>query len=419
MIRRSILTPGSRNFFPGQLLDLIGSILRLAGIPSTEISSSARALMHTFTKAKSAIDTTTTSTTGDSSMKEEIADFVADVVTMNISTCVEKIDSVSTAGVGVGSNGIVVSLEQLEGEIANLQSTVSSSATTSSNNNGVSSLVDRRDTMKSLAQKHSTVMKIKLNSAIPKNGSGDGATDSVNGGGKNQVGISKEDMLIKVFGSKYDDMVASKQKYEELKKRQQQTDTSMSGREEVVSKMEALKRQKVTISERIMELELEIKRLNTETVEVDQQLEKQENALSVLENNLSVEAKEIERQMQDVSHNMKINDSVCNIVDSLQDFQKEMTKVTSNEISSVQEKMPQINVHVELPPQMNAYVASMQAYFHSELKLVSFLQRRANSLRDGFPRMVSGFARRMKIITFTIIDSLTYSPFFSTIGNGN
>ena len=331
--------------------------------------------MHTFTKAKSAIDSTT-STEGDD-MSTEIADSVADVVTMNISTCVEKVASVS-AGVGGGSSGIVASLEQLEGEIANLQSTVSSSATNTIN--GVSSLVDRRDTMKSLAQKHSTFMKIKLNSALPKNG-GDGTA--------NQVGISKEEMLIKVLGSKYNDIVASEQKYEELKKRQGQADTSMSGREEVVSKMEALKRQKVVTSERIMELELEIKRLNTDMKEVDQQLEKEENALSILENNLSVEAKEIERQMQEISHNMKINDSVCIIVDSLQDFQMEMTKVTSNEISSVQEKMPKMNVHVELPPKMNAYVASMQAYFHSELKLVSFLQRRANSLRDGFPRMVS------------------------------
>merc|ERR1739844_154207 len=62
-----------------------------------------------------------------------------------------------------------------------------------------------------------------------------------------------------------------------------------------------------------------------------------------------------------------------------------MHKVSS--VESTQNNIPETDFNSELPPQMNSCIASMNDYFNSEYKLVSFLQRRAQSLRDGFPRL--------------------------------
>ncbi len=371
VIRRAIITPGSRNV-TGQLLDLIGSILRIAGIPSTEISSSARALMKTFTKTKTFIDDGK-----NGKMNQDIADFVSDMITMHISSCVDKI---SAANAGVGGR-----VKQLEADIASLKSSASSLSVAVTASNGVGTLVAKRDVAKNLAQKHSNIIKIKMSTAP--------TTDGSNGTADSKEANSKDEMMAKVFGEQYDEMVASKQKYDDLKNRQGLSKSSVSAREAVVSKITSLKNKKVKASEKIMELELEMKRLNADLNTYEQELEKEEVALSALDNSLSAEEKEIESQMEKVSQNMRINDSVSNVVESLQNFQEEMTKVTSNELSSIQSKIPKTDVKVDLPMQMKAYISSMKDYFDSELRLVSYLQRRANKLRDGFPRMVSKLER--------------------------
>lgn len=358
VIRRAIVAPGPRNF-SGQLLDLIGSVLRIAGIPSTELSSSAKTLMHTLTRAKSAIEV-------DEEFSEAIANFVADTVTKNISKSVETISTASA-----GASG---SIERLEAEIVSLKSTnVPDDA-------GVGGLVAKRDQLKALAQKHFNLLSIKMRSTP------EGVTNATN-----DIGASKDDMMAQVFGDKYESVIASKAKYDELKKMQQKNNSASSDREQVVSNIESLKMKKVSVSEKMRELEMELKRLANEEASLTKSIEESEKKLAIFDDSLSAEAKEAEKLLGEVSQTIKLNDSVSHVVDSLQDFQGEMSKVISSEMASLQSSIPVTDPQLDLPPHMASYVASLNNYFNSEYKLVSFLQRRAQQLRDGFPRLVSSY----------------------------
>lgn len=361
VVHRVIVAPGPRSF-SGQLLDLIGSILRIAGIPSTELSSSARALMHTLTKAKSVHDNTDINT---DDIDTSIADFVADTVTSFISESVKKMTSVSA--------GATESLEQLDSEIASLKSAQLP------NDSNVGGLVAKRDHLKTLTQKYSNILSIKM-CTVPKEEKVSSPSGSISE-------ISKDDMMASVFGNKLEKMNNSKTKYDDLKKRQVESHSSLTERQTVVSKIKDLKANKGSIAQKIMEMELELKKLNEEEKGMDKQISKAEDSLVILDDSLSAEAKEVEKLMSEVSHNMKLNDSVSDVVESLQDFQSEMRKAASAEIRSVQANIPETNLEVELPPRMGAYIASMSEYLNTEYKLVSFLQRRSQNLRDSFPRL--------------------------------
>lgn len=383
VIRRVIITPGPKNY-SAQLLDLIGSILRIAGIPATELSSFSRALMHTLTKAKSVINDGTTGNSSSSSssnnntMSDNVADFVTETVTSHISMSVDKI---STASAGSG-----VSFDRLDAEIASLKSSISSRNSNETGGGGVGGLVVRRDQLKNLAEKHSNILNIKLRS-IPM----DGKFTTMNGNGighsNGSIETSTEEMMAKVFGSKFEEVLSSKAKYEELSKRQMESHTSLTDRQEIVSNINNFKTKKGQLSNKIKELELELKRLVAEEDSIDDEIVKAEGKLVILDDSLSVEAKEIEKQLGEVSQNMKLSESISDVVASLQGFQSEVNKVTTAELSSLQAKIPQADLKSDLPPRMNHYLASMSEYFNSEYKLVSFLQRRAQLLRDGFPRL--------------------------------
>lgn len=354
VIRRAIVAPGPRNF-SGQLLDLIGSILRIAGIPSTELSSSAKTLMHTLTRAKSAIEV-------DAEFSESIANFVADTVTKNIYTSVETISSASA-----GASG---SIERLEAEIESLK------ATNVPDDTGVGGLVAKRDQFKTLAQKHYNLLTIKMRS------SPEGVSNVAS-----EIVASKDEMMGEVFGDKYEGVVASKAKYDKLKKMQQANNSASSERDEVVSNIESLKAKKVSVSEKIRELEMEMKRLVAEEASLEKNIEASEKKLAIFDDSLSAEAKEAERLLREVSQTIKLSDSVSHVVESLQGFQGEMSKVISSEMASLQSNIPVTDPLSDLPPHMSSYITSLDNYFNSEYKLVSFLQRRAQQLRDGFPRL--------------------------------
>ena len=315
--------------------------------------------MRTLTRSKSVID-------GDKSMNEDIAGFVADTVTSYISKPVEKLVTASACASG--------SLSRLEDEIETLKTRKIP------NNAGVAGLAAKRDHFKVLAQKHCDLMNMNLSTI-----SGENAEP------ENSNSDTKDEMLTKIFGSKYDEVVASKAKYDELKKLQLQNNSVSMQRESMTSNIDALKAKKETVSEKIISLEIELKRLSAEGDGLEEQIDSAKKKLIVFDKTLSVEAREAEKVLKDVSQIVKLGDSVSNVVDSLQDFQSEMNKCASSEISLLTANNPAVDLQLDLAPKMTSYIESMNGYFKSELKLVSFLQHRAHSLRESFPRLVSYF----------------------------
>lgn len=339
--------------------------------------------MHTITKAKAAINV-------DEKISESIADFVADTVTENIYNTVEKISAASM--------GAHESLARLEAEIQSLKSAKVP------NVEGVGGLVAKRDHLKNLAQKKYDHLNIVMRSAQEvraESKSNDVTSDKK----------SKDEMMSEIFGSTYEQIVASKAKYEEFKKKQTESNSSASDRETFVSNIDALKAKKIVISEKMKELEIEMKRLSMEQEKVEKELIEEQDKLVVYDNSLSEEAKEAEKVMVEVTKTMKLNDSVSLVVDTLQEFRNEMDKMTSSEMESLLTNMATIDLTTELPPQFQSYLELMNDYFYSEWNLVSFLQNRAHNLRAGFPRLV----RRQIVHRLVFIFLLLTSPdcFFS------
>jgi len=249
---------------------------------------------------------------------------------------------------------------------------------------GVGGLVSKRDQLKNLAQKHSKFLTMKISSqfdsSVVSNGIANGSSSA-----KSQ--LSEDDMMAQVFGSKFEEISASKAKYDELKKRQVESHASLTKRQSIVSNIDILKSKKGDLSAKIKEIELELQRLTAEESAVDKQITQAQDSLVVLDNSLSTEAKEIERSMKDMSQNIKLNDSVLDVVQSLQNFHKEMDQAVSNEIAASEASNSEGESKLDLSPYMTSYVTCTNDYFNSEFKLVSFLQQRAQKLRDGFPRL--------------------------------
>lgn len=165
------------------------------------------------------------------------------------------------------------------------------------------------------------------------------------------------------------------------------SNSSYSEREDLVSKIDGLRTKKAETTDRIMELELELKQLKKENDSFKKDIDVATNKLEALDASLSAEAKEVEMELSEVSQNIKLSECVSDVIESLQGFQSEVDKVTIKEMSSLQANLPETDMKSDLVPRMNSYIASMNDYFNSEYKLVSFLQQRAQKLRDGFPRM--------------------------------
>lgn len=330
--------------------------MRITGIASTELSSSAKALMHTLTRAKDLISI-------DTNMTEDIADFVADIVTLNISRTVTKITA--------SSSGTLKYLSLLGDEIENLMKT------NVPRDSGVGGLVASRDHLKVLAEKQQKLLDAKMK------------VRSVKDNDKSQTSAyildSKDEMMVKICGCKYEAISSSKAKYDELKK-QKLSNPVLNDRERLLSNVDSLTVRKNDVAEKIKELEIEMKRLSVEQEEIMSELDVAQNELVKYDASLTEEAKEVERALMNVEQLIKLNDSVSNVVDSMNNFQSEIHELTSNKVNSLHSDIAKLES--DLPPNFDAYLNSMSNYFDSEFKLVSFLRSRVQNLRSGLPRLV-------------------------------
>ena len=200
--------------------------------------------MHTLSKAKSAIEL-------DETMTNQIADFVADNVTSNVYKSLDKLSNAAAGATG--------SLALLEAEIESLKS--ATSRVSSEKGNSVGGLVAKRDHLKVLAQKKCDLLNIKIRSVPEENRAASGSNS-----------LSKDELMSQAFGDKWEDIVASKAKCEELEKDRAKSDSSSTERQGIVSDIEAWSVRKNNVSEKIKELEMEISLLTSEQDDIDKEI---------------------------------------------------------------------------------------------------------------------------------------------------
>lgn len=354
IIHRSIVTTNTRNV-SGQLLDLIGSILRKAGIPSTNLSSSAKALGYALRKAHAVIS-------ADDSFRQSVADSVSDSVISNIRKALEQLIPVSET--------VSDSVGQLDAEIKTVKSLPLPKC------GGVMGLMAKRDQNKSLADKYSTIIGIKLR------------TVSEMKHASSPVGEDKDasnNLLDLMLGVKSEAVRKSQASYNSLKNRQVGLDSNLTEREEITKVIETMQADKSKISSQMEVLKLELEKLSAEERKVSDEINAAEGKLAGLDTSLSIEAKEINAQLRDASENIKIGESVSEAVTSLQTFESELAKATSSLVSPTPTAPPNAVSLAEAGNRMNAYVEVMSNYFRAELNMVTFMKQRARSLQVRIP----------------------------------
>jgi predicted nucleic acid-binding Zn-ribbon protein len=237
-------------------------------------------------------------------------------------------------------------------------------------------LMKKRDQNKSLADKYSTIIGIKLR------------TVSEMKHASSPVGEDKDasnNLLDLMLGAKSEAVRKSQALYNSLKNRQVGFDSNLTEREEITKVIETMQADKSKISSQMEVLKLELEKLSAEERKFSDEINAAEGKLAGLDTSLSIEAKEINAQLRDASENIKMGESVSEAVTSLQTFESELAKATSSLVSPTPTAPSNAVSLAEAGNRMNAYVEVMSNYFRAELNMVTFMKQRARSLQVRIP----------------------------------
>jgi len=386
IIRRS-MSPQENENIVGQLLDLIGSLLRIVGIPSNVLTKSAKVLASAAVQARVAIQ-------ADKTLNESISNSFAEKVVSVISKTVEIFTS--------SSRDVASTILSLEAEIENMPQPVS----TDDGNRDVRQLMSNRDYHKVATEKYSKIVKF-----------------AVDGGLGNDIGKvnndSNSDHIIACFlGDQYKEISCSKLRRETLQKRLFEATSSVE-RDTILSNVNVFVAEREKISSRMEKIKLELQQLTVQESSLQQKINQEKEKLFSFENSLNGETDEIETLLTEASKSMKTHENVLSIVQKLEKLDSVLFHSSTTILNST-EKVPAVSdVISKLPKNMEQYLLRTQNYFESEVRMINFLNERATSLELKLPSLeieiqectalgmtsnVSQMARNLKAITQDISD---------------
>eukprot|EP00557_Chaetoceros_sp_GSL56_P012224 CAMPEP_0176484762 /NCGR_PEP_ID=MMETSP0200_2-20121128/4634_1 /TAXON_ID=947934 /ORGANISM="Chaetoceros sp., Strain GSL56" /LENGTH=813 /DNA_ID=CAMNT_0017881271 /DNA_START=167 /DNA_END=2605 /DNA_ORIENTATION=- len=371
VVRRSMqehLT--SANSSVGQLLDLVGSILRAVYVPSSQVMSTAKALGSLLKEASRAMDDVLNHD-DENKIRSCIADAVANNVTRTIATIVNhyvgNLDSKDAM------------MHRLEKEIQQLESSAMmvGSKSGSSNSPSIVELMTTRDKTKLVLDKYSILFSLSLER---KN-----FQDS-NRKTEDFFQLTETSIMKDVLGDDYQSVVQSKTKLEELKVCKNQKSSEMSQMETLVNDVSALSSEKKRISSRMEELRRELEELVVKEKEIDGKLKDSEAMLKTLEGSLSVESRELSEEIDALNRKVKIDDSVSFFAKKVCEFAKVMESVhdgKSKECVGEEDGATKQSILNEF----SLFLKASSRYFTSELNTISFLKSRVEDAQKDIPKL--------------------------------
>jgi hypothetical protein len=383
VIKRIILS-GDRKY-TGQLLDLIGTILRTVGAPSTQLVSSAKALGMLLKRTSEACaDNTTDQLKGAiaNSVSEHAAKIVASVVKSMIQ------DSASVVH-AYASKNVEADMHQL------LQG-----ASDKSKNSGKSvvDLMANRDKSKSVSEKYSVLVEVSIQE---QESQADASKDADNASTAGAVAtpLDESEVVKDMLGDNYHSVVTSKAKMMELKSREEQMNNSIPERVELLERRRLQNEEKERIGSRIQQLRAELLQLEQEEKEVMAKVEDSELKLEIMDGSFSEEAKQVREELEAVSQKVKVEACVSQVAQQLCEFDSAM-KAVSNSQSQPKKaaggnddgessKGEEGDIASKVGNALNCYLRVTSFYFSSELNVLSFLTARATNIEAEIPTLVS------------------------------
>lgn len=354
----------------GQLLDLVGSILRKVSVPSTQIMSTAKALGSLLKEASDAMDAT--SSHDGNKFHSSMADAVASNVTVTIAKIVNR-------NIGnLDSKGAM--MHRLEQEIQQLEKSALLMEGKSSSNNSPSivDLMTDRDKTKLMLDKYSSLFALSLENS---NSQGRRPTSD-----EIDIQLTESDVIQSVLGDQYQSIVQSKTRLKKLKASENQARSGISEMEKLRNDINVLSSKKKLIGTRMEQLRKELEELVLKEKQVDGELIGSEAKLKTLEGALSVEARELKEKIDGLSQKVKIDDSIAEFAKKVCEFTKVMESVHS------ETRTGRADANVDATKQSNLnefglFITATSRYFSSELKTISFFRNRVDDAKKELPTL--------------------------------
>ena len=385
VIKRIILS-GDRKY-TGQLLDLIGTILRTVGAPSTQLVSSAKALGMLLKRTSEACADNTTDQLKDAianSVSEHAAKIVASVVKSMIQ------DSASVVH-AYASKNVEADMHQL------LQG---ASDKSKNSRKSVVDLMANRDKSKSVSEKYSVLVEVSIQE---QESQADASKDADNASTAGAVAtpLDESEVVKDMLGDNYHSVVTSKAKMMELKSREEQMNNSIPERVELLERRRLQNEEKDRIGSRIQQLRAELLQLEQEEKEVVAKVEDSELKLEVMDGSFSEEAKQVREELEAVSQKVKVEACVSQVAQQLCEFDSAMKAVSNSQSqpkkaadgddddAGESSKGEEGDIASKVGSALNCYLRVTSFYFSSELNVLSFLTARATNIEAEIPTLVS------------------------------
>ena len=380
VIRRTIQSGNMK--YTGQLLDLVGTILRTVGAPSTRLVSCAKALGMLLKSANDACSEHTgeAGNSAPANLNDSIAHSVSKQAVRIIGNVVkEMIDySKSTNSASVGKS--------LETEIEQLMASSTGSSTRRNNvKKNIVELMSDRDKSKSLAERYSTHVDTSMKGSEAGKTATQAKADTVD-----HKSIDESDVMKDMLGADYHAVVSSRARLVELKSQKEQMYSSIPERAELIDGIASLNEDKTKISDKMEQLRAELLKLEAEEKSVSQKIEDKESKLIVLEGTYSVEATKVKEQMDVVSQQVKVEASVAQLARKVCEFASAMETVCSSKpLKNSDKESDQNSDDADIGNDLNCLLKTMTRYFSSELNMLTFLKDRAQNIQNEISTMVS------------------------------
>jgi len=385
VIKRIILS-GDRKY-TGQLLDLIGTILRTVGAPSTQLVSSAKALGMLLKRTSEACADNTTDQLKDA-IANSVSEHAAKIVASVVKSMIQDSESVVHA---YASKNVEADMHQL------LQG---ASDKSKNSRKSVVDLMANRDKSKSVSEKYSVLVEVSIQE---QESQADASKDADNASTAGAVAtpLDESEVVKDMLGDNYHSVVTSKAKMMELKSREEQMNNSIPERVELLERRRLQNEEKDRIGSRIQQLRAELLQLEQEEKEVMAKVEDSELKLEVMDGSFSEEAKQVREELEAVSQKVKVEACVSQVAQQLCEFDSAM-KAVSNSQSQPKKaddgddnddgessKGEENDIASKVGNALNCYLRVTSFYFSSELNVLSFLTARATNIEAEIPTLVS------------------------------
>ncbi len=358
-MRRSVLSDGNST---GQLLDLIGSILRTVGIPSSDSVPTAKAFASLVKEGRESFSSMVTE--GDPSIAENIADGIAEHVVDQVAKVVEQSMTISSSSANI--------TKRLNDEIVKLKMGMKKST-----GSEIMDLMMRRDKSKAMAEKYVNILE--FTTSIP--------SESVNGGESREAKLEQVDIMASILGDKYDDVVESEAKYNELKSSLSGSNSSTLERDALVANIDAKKNEKNEIVSRMDEIKRELAQLTIRLQEVDNNMQSAESKLEALRDTMNEEEKKNEALLSTTSQKVKCKETVSSVSQKIYEVRGSLDALVAKRMASYDGASAAMDeAKAKLP---DALLSSILQYFESELNATMFLKKRAEGLENQVNVLVS------------------------------